>query len=176
MIRVVHLGSGSGSWLFTHPGSRGQKGTGFRIRISNTTNLDPYPKHTLEGCKVWWRRCRRAWRRQPQGGSRDGTPRRLHPRYLNRPSAFTRQHFSRVQPKPYSFSDSCPSPPLLLLAGTVGYSALSEKYSQTNESMWLLLPATGGDIYQVPIFASYINRMLKSLSILSIFLSLWSNG
>ncbi len=30
MIRVVH--PGSGSWLFTHPGSRGQKGTGSRIR------------------------------------------------------------------------------------------------------------------------------------------------
>ncbi len=27
---------GSGSWLFTHPGSRGQKGTGSRIRIRNT--------------------------------------------------------------------------------------------------------------------------------------------
>jgi hypothetical protein len=34
--------SGSGSWLSTHPGSRGQKGTGSRIRIRNT---DRY--HTL---------------------------------------------------------------------------------------------------------------------------------
>ncbi len=34
MIRVVH--PASGSWLFTHPGSRGHKGTGSRIRISNT--------------------------------------------------------------------------------------------------------------------------------------------
>jgi hypothetical protein len=30
MIRVVH--PGSGSWFFTHPGSRGQKSTGSRIR------------------------------------------------------------------------------------------------------------------------------------------------
>ncbi len=29
---------GSGSWFFTHPGSRGQKGTGSRIRIRNTDN------------------------------------------------------------------------------------------------------------------------------------------
>ncbi len=34
MIRVVH--PGSGSWFFTHPGSRDQKGTGSRIRIRNT--------------------------------------------------------------------------------------------------------------------------------------------
>jgi hypothetical protein len=34
MFRVVH--PGSGSLLFTHPGSSGQKGTGFRIRIRNT--------------------------------------------------------------------------------------------------------------------------------------------
>ncbi len=34
MIRDVH--PGSGSWCFTHPRSRGQKGTGSRIRISNT--------------------------------------------------------------------------------------------------------------------------------------------
>ncbi len=27
---------GSGSWFFNHPGSRGQKGTGSRIRIRNT--------------------------------------------------------------------------------------------------------------------------------------------
>ncbi len=33
MIRLVLPGSGS---YFTHPGSRGQKGTGSRIRISNT--------------------------------------------------------------------------------------------------------------------------------------------
>jgi hypothetical protein len=31
MIRVVHPGSG----FFTHPGSRGQNGTGSRIRIPN---------------------------------------------------------------------------------------------------------------------------------------------
>ncbi len=40
LIRVVHPGPdpGSGSWLFTHPGSRihGQKGTESRIRIRNT--------------------------------------------------------------------------------------------------------------------------------------------
>jgi hypothetical protein len=34
MIRVVP--PGSGSWFFAHPGSRSQKGTGSRIRISNT--------------------------------------------------------------------------------------------------------------------------------------------
>ncbi len=34
MIRVVH--PGSGSWFFTHPGSRGQKCTESRIRIRNT--------------------------------------------------------------------------------------------------------------------------------------------
>ncbi len=34
MIRVVH--TGSGSCFFTHPGSRGQKGNGSRIRIRNT--------------------------------------------------------------------------------------------------------------------------------------------
>jgi hypothetical protein len=38
MIRVVHPGSGSG--FFTYPGSRGQKGTGFRIRI-NTDWVPP---------------------------------------------------------------------------------------------------------------------------------------
>ncbi len=37
MIWVVH--PGSGSWSFTHPGSRGQKGTGSRIRIRNTAPL-----------------------------------------------------------------------------------------------------------------------------------------
>ncbi len=36
MIRVVQ--SGSGSWFFFHPGSRGQKGTGSRIR--NTASPD----------------------------------------------------------------------------------------------------------------------------------------
>ncbi len=40
MIRVVH--PGSGSWLFTYPGSRGQKGTGSRIRI---------PQHCAPGTK-----------------------------------------------------------------------------------------------------------------------------
>jgi hypothetical protein len=34
MIRIVH--SGSGSWIFTHPGSRGQKGPRSRVRIRNT--------------------------------------------------------------------------------------------------------------------------------------------
>ncbi len=38
MIRVVHPGSGIRSWFFTHPGSRGQKGTGSRIP-------DPDPQH-----------------------------------------------------------------------------------------------------------------------------------
>jgi hypothetical protein len=37
MIRFVH--PGSGSWLFTHPGSRGQKGTGSRIRICKTVQI-----------------------------------------------------------------------------------------------------------------------------------------
>ncbi len=37
MIRVVH--PGSGSWLFTHPGSRGQKGT--RIRIHYNAGILP---------------------------------------------------------------------------------------------------------------------------------------
>ncbi len=36
MIWIVH--PGSGSWLFTPPGSRGQKGTGSRIQIRNTEN------------------------------------------------------------------------------------------------------------------------------------------
>ncbi len=36
MIRVVH--SGSGLWFFTHPGSRGQKGTGSRIRDTETVS------------------------------------------------------------------------------------------------------------------------------------------
>jgi hypothetical protein len=34
MIRVVD--PGSGSWIFTYPGSRGQNGIGSRIRIRNT--------------------------------------------------------------------------------------------------------------------------------------------
>ncbi len=40
MIRVVHPGSGSRIriLIFTHPGSRGQKGTESRIRIRNTGN------------------------------------------------------------------------------------------------------------------------------------------
>jgi hypothetical protein len=37
IIRVVH--PGSGCWLSTHPGSRGQKGTGSRIRIRNTDKI-----------------------------------------------------------------------------------------------------------------------------------------
>jgi hypothetical protein len=38
MIRVVHPGSESRIWIliFTNPRSRGQKGTGSRIRIRNT--------------------------------------------------------------------------------------------------------------------------------------------
>jgi hypothetical protein len=36
MIRYVHPGSGSRIWIFTHPGSRGQKSTGSWIRIRNT--------------------------------------------------------------------------------------------------------------------------------------------
>ena len=35
MIRDVHPGSRIRILTFTHPGSRGQKGTGSRIRISN---------------------------------------------------------------------------------------------------------------------------------------------
>jgi hypothetical protein len=31
---------GSGSCFFTHPGSRGQKGTGSRIRIRNTARME----------------------------------------------------------------------------------------------------------------------------------------
>ena len=36
MIRVVHLGSRIRMLTFSHPGSRGQKGTQSRIRIRNT--------------------------------------------------------------------------------------------------------------------------------------------
>ncbi len=41
MTRVVH--PGSGSWFFTHPGSRGQNGTGSRIRIRNTAKATGGP-------------------------------------------------------------------------------------------------------------------------------------
>ncbi len=36
MIQIVHPGSGSLLFTFAGPGSRGQKGTGSRIRIRNT--------------------------------------------------------------------------------------------------------------------------------------------
>jgi hypothetical protein len=41
MIRIVHLGFGSRIWIliFTDPGSKGQKGTRFRIRIRNTEHI-----------------------------------------------------------------------------------------------------------------------------------------
>ncbi len=46
MIWVVH--PGSGSWVFTHPGSRGQKGSGSRIRIHNTACcLESLGEHNL---------------------------------------------------------------------------------------------------------------------------------
>ncbi len=51
MIWVVHPGSGSRFfWFFTHPGSRGQKSTGSRIRIAtqqntNVRDLLATPKH-----------------------------------------------------------------------------------------------------------------------------------
>jgi hypothetical protein len=38
MNQNVH--PGSGSRIFTHPGSRGKKGTGSRIRIRNTGHYD----------------------------------------------------------------------------------------------------------------------------------------
>jgi hypothetical protein len=51
MIRVVHPGSGSG-FFFTHPGSRGQKGTEFRIR---NTELDRVLMTDLLVLTVlWW--------------------------------------------------------------------------------------------------------------------------
>ncbi len=43
MIRDVH--PGSGSWFFAHSGSRGQKGTGSRIRILNTESFDQDKNH-----------------------------------------------------------------------------------------------------------------------------------
>ncbi len=61
MIRDVH--HGSGSWPFKHPGSRGRKGTGFRIR--NTAGIGiystelgpkfsesrmPHPNRTVPSC------------------------------------------------------------------------------------------------------------------------------
>jgi hypothetical protein len=49
MIRVVH--PGFGSWVFTHPGSRGKKGTGSRIWIRNTAT-DPVDSRFEE---VLWR-------------------------------------------------------------------------------------------------------------------------
>jgi hypothetical protein len=39
MTRDIH--PGSGSWLFTHPGSSGQRGTGSRIQIRNTGIYEP---------------------------------------------------------------------------------------------------------------------------------------
>jgi hypothetical protein len=51
MIRVVHPGSGSPDPDPAHPGSRGQKATGSRIRIRNTAfykglclKMTPTPK------------------------------------------------------------------------------------------------------------------------------------
>ena len=43
MFRVAH--PGSGSEFFTHPGSRGQKGTGSRIRVLNTHPTLPFRAH-----------------------------------------------------------------------------------------------------------------------------------
>jgi hypothetical protein len=43
MIRVVHLGSRIRMLTFSHPGSRGQKGTQSRIRIP-----DPDPQHCVK--------------------------------------------------------------------------------------------------------------------------------
>ncbi len=40
-----------GSWIFTHPGSRGQKGTGSRIRIRNTS-IKSKKKRSRRKC--WW--------------------------------------------------------------------------------------------------------------------------
>ncbi len=39
MIRVFHPGPGSGSWLFTHPGSRIRESKWHRIRIRNTAKI-----------------------------------------------------------------------------------------------------------------------------------------
>ncbi len=55
MIRVVH--PGSGSWLFTHPGSRGQKGNGSRIWIRTLikfrSRFRPRPFHKWGIGFVW---------------------------------------------------------------------------------------------------------------------------
>ncbi len=66
MIRAVH--PGSGSWFLTHPGSgsRGQKGTGSRIRLCNiASDTDAWTKinkknfltstheHCRLACRVW---------------------------------------------------------------------------------------------------------------------------
>ncbi len=55
IIRVVH--PGSRSWLFIHPGSRGQKSTGSRIR--NTDPPDPDPLHRFAATGPVLFRCHR---------------------------------------------------------------------------------------------------------------------
>ncbi len=72
-----------GSWDFTHPGFRGQKGTGSRIRICNTGFCEPLPWRgrfhrpalgeeepfcrlpslLLGGLELWtWQAVRRSWK------------------------------------------------------------------------------------------------------------------
>ncbi len=54
---------GSGSWLFTHPGSRGRKGTGSRIRIRKHC-LYPYLGFFVGGGEVLGRRRHRRGQHQ----------------------------------------------------------------------------------------------------------------
>jgi len=54
MIRVVHLGSGCR--YSTHPGSRGQKDTGSRIRVRNTGNTGTQQLFLEYGSGFWFRR------------------------------------------------------------------------------------------------------------------------
>jgi hypothetical protein len=53
MIRVIH--PGAGFWLFTHPGSRGRKGTGSRIRIAATgTYIVESVLRILDWIRIRW--------------------------------------------------------------------------------------------------------------------------
>ncbi len=60
MIRVVH--TGSGSWFFTHPGSRGQKATGSRILDPQhwlqlaylSLSLSHLWLSGIQVCPLWW--------------------------------------------------------------------------------------------------------------------------
>ncbi len=50
MIQVVH--PGSGCWLSTHPGSRGQKGTRSRIQIRITVKEDGFYAYCLQSMRL----------------------------------------------------------------------------------------------------------------------------